>query len=202
MLEDSCLSLADLVLLQTYVSSDLIPLKTSSKITTSSSTTVLSDDVGNESGVANASTLKSRQSTPNNTDSMSTSLNSETLSATELTLPHESDSATEKTGLSVPLRFVPRSVEQEGTGSVKASAVIASEFKLFSDGPSTLTLSQEVTFESKATDKFTLVDPENVNVTLNRDITLEKLEKNNISLQKPSSVEVEYDSPTACYKGH
>jgi hypothetical protein len=96
---------------------------------------------------------------------------------------------------------VPRSLEQEGTGSVEAAAVITSEVRLGSDGPSKVILSQAVRFGSKVTEKLTLADPESLNVTLIPDITLEKLEKINIALQEPSKGVVKNDFPTACYKG-
>lgn len=193
MLADTCISNDDLVLLQNYVDSDFIPLKNSPKITTSS-TTVMSGD-GNESR------FMLRQSPPNKTESISSSSNSVTFLATDPTLPRESDNSTEKTGSLVPSKCVPCSLEQEGTGLVKAAAVIASDIRLVSDGPSTLILSQVVKFESKATEKLTLPAPESETVTFIPDITLEKLEKKNISLQKPTIIEKENDSPTACYKG-
>jgi hypothetical protein len=181
-LEDSCLALSDLVLLQRYFNSDLNPLdleisqtKTTSLFSTVSTTDKVSADGGQN---------KFENSTGNVMFSQSPV--SDMLSNRDSNVSSRPDNEGERTGVSFSGIFGSDKMV-DGTGSAKQPrAVLQSEMVVASDFDKFLI---SVEMGKKDTEKSNFADPDKVILKAKSDILLEN--KNDIENEKS----------TSCYKG-
>jgi hypothetical protein len=189
MLEDSCLALSDLVLLQSYFLSNLTPLEliNSQTNTTSSAVSTVSttegsgrSTYGGQSRFEKSGSVMVSQSPPN-AAFISLSPNSEIFSNRDSKFPSEQGNETEKTDLSFS------STVDSGTGSAKQTRAVS---KLVVESGSDKVLFS-VDIGSKDMEKFNFPDPAKVKLNDNSDIVLENKVIGEFVNEKP----------TSCYKG-